>query len=75
MPYVTLLINGTGWSSGFPRLLSTKQLASAIAKAHSLKLPGAASRGKCIGDISCDIRVRTCLPPRYAASDPEIGRT
>lgn len=55
MPYVTLLINGTGWSSGFPRLLSTKQLAGAIAKAQSMNLPGAASRGKCIGDISCDI--------------------
>ncbi|KXN82807.1 Alpha-aminoadipic semialdehyde synthase, mitochondrial [Leucoagaricus sp. SymC.cos] len=55
MPYVTLLINGTGWSTGFPRLLSTKQLASAIAKAQSLNLPGAATRGKCIGDISCDI--------------------
>lgn len=56
MPYVTLLINGTGWASGFPRLLSTKQLAVAIAKAQSLHLAGAATRGKCIGDISCDIK-------------------
>ncbi|KXN92623.1 Alpha-aminoadipic semialdehyde synthase [Leucoagaricus sp. SymC.cos] len=55
MPYVTLLINGTGWSTGFPRLLSTKQLASAITKAQSLNPPGAVTRGKCIGDISCDI--------------------
>ncbi|KAF9446416.1 hypothetical protein P691DRAFT_783738 [Macrolepiota fuliginosa MF-IS2] len=55
MPYVTLLINGTGWSTGFPRLLTTQQLTHAIAKAQSLNLPGAASRGKCIGDISCDI--------------------
>ncbi|KXN92625.1 Alpha-aminoadipic semialdehyde synthase, mitochondrial [Leucoagaricus sp. SymC.cos] len=55
MPYVTLLINGTGWSTGFPHLLSTKQLASATTKAQSLNLPGAVTRGKCIGDISCDI--------------------
>jgi len=75
MPYVTLLINGTGWSTGFPRLLSTKQLADAIAKAQSMNFPGAASRGRCIGDISCDIRVRTCLPSRYAIPDHEIGRS
>lgn len=57
MPYVTLLINGTGWSTGFPRLLTTQQLSSAITKAQSLSLPGAVTRGKCIGDISCDIGV------------------
>lgn len=57
MPYVTLLINGTGWSTGFPRVLPTKDFANAIAKAQSLNLPGAASRGRCVGDISCDIEV------------------
>jgi alpha-aminoadipic semialdehyde synthase len=57
MPYVTLLINGTGWSSGFPSVLTTQQLSNAIAKARSLGIPGAVTRARCIGDISCDIGV------------------
>jgi alpha-aminoadipic semialdehyde synthase len=41
-PYLTLLLNGVGWNVGFPRLLTTSQLASA-------------ERLAAIGDISCDI--------------------
>jgi alpha-aminoadipic semialdehyde synthase len=41
-PYLTLLINGVGWDTGFPRLLTTSQLALA-------------KRLAAVGDISCDI--------------------
>ncbi|KAI0302611.1 Saccharopine dehydrogenase-domain-containing protein [Russula brevipes] len=41
-PYLTLLLNGVGWGIGFPRLLTTSQLALA-------------KRLAAIGDISCDI--------------------
>lgn len=41
-PYLTLLINGVGWNIGFPRLLTTSQLALA-------------KRLAAVGDISCDI--------------------
>lgn len=41
-PYLTLLINGVGWNVGFPRLLTTSQLALA-------------KRLAAVGDISCDI--------------------
>ncbi|KAI9456540.1 Saccharopine dehydrogenase-domain-containing protein [Lactarius psammicola] len=41
-PYLTLLLNGVGWNVGFPRLLTTSQLALA-------------KRLAAIGDISCDI--------------------
>ncbi|KAH9047781.1 Saccharopine dehydrogenase-domain-containing protein [Lactarius hengduanensis] len=41
-PYLTLLLNGVGWNVGFPRLLTTAQLALA-------------KRLAAIGDISCDI--------------------
>ena len=39
---MTLLINGVGWNTGFPRLLTTSQLALA-------------KRLAAVGDISCDI--------------------
>jgi len=41
-PYLTLLLNGVGWNVGFPRLLTTSQLALA-------------KRLAAVGDISCDI--------------------
>ncbi|KAI9511190.1 Saccharopine dehydrogenase-domain-containing protein [Russula earlei] len=41
-PYLTLLLNGVGWNIGFPRLLTTPQLAQA-------------KRLAAVGDISCDI--------------------
>ncbi|KAI0001339.1 Saccharopine dehydrogenase-domain-containing protein [Russula compacta] len=41
-PYLTLLLNGVGWNIGFPRLLTTSQLALA-------------KRLAAVGDISCDI--------------------
>ncbi|KAF9005216.1 Saccharopine dehydrogenase-domain-containing protein [Cyathus striatus] len=49
-PYLTLFLNGTGWSPGFPRLMTTQQLSTALQKAQ--KLGGA--RFTNIGDISCD---------------------
>ncbi|XP_006457019.1 hypothetical protein AGABI2DRAFT_188762 [Agaricus bisporus var. bisporus H97] len=55
MPYVTLFLNGTGWASGFPSILTTQQLSNAISKAQSLGIPSAVTRARCIGDISCDI--------------------
>ncbi|KAI0057988.1 hypothetical protein BV25DRAFT_1919690 [Artomyces pyxidatus] len=41
-PYISLLLNGAGWAPGFPRLLTTAQLALA-------------PRLVAVGDISCDI--------------------
>ncbi|KAI0318332.1 Saccharopine dehydrogenase-domain-containing protein [Amylostereum chailletii] len=41
-PYLTLLINGAGWTPAFPRLLTTAQLPLA-------------TRLAAVGDISCDI--------------------
>ncbi|KAL0579711.1 hypothetical protein V5O48_002275 [Marasmius crinis-equi] len=52
-PYLTLLINGTGWSPGFPRLMSNEGLIECLTKARTLP-GGHAFRGTNVGDISCD---------------------
>lgn len=52
-PYLTLLLNGTGWAPGFPRLLSTSDLIASLHRAKSLP-GGIAFRGTNVGDISCD---------------------
>lgn len=50
-PYISLLINGTGWKPGFPRLLNNQQLAAA--QRHAKR--GGKLRFRSIADISCDI--------------------
>ncbi|KAF5338828.1 hypothetical protein D9758_012081 [Tetrapyrgos nigripes] len=66
-PYLTLLLNGTGWSPGFPRLMTNEQLAQALPLAKLIDThlhhhhvfpisgkPPKSSRGLNVGDISCD---------------------
>ncbi|KAG6841649.1 hypothetical protein C0991_008634 [Blastosporella zonata] len=73
-PYLTLFLNGVGWSSGFPRLMSNEQLS--VALAHASTFGGA--RFTNIGDISCDIegglqfltRATTLSDPFYQISPP-----
>ncbi|KAH7099522.1 Saccharopine dehydrogenase-domain-containing protein [Auriculariales sp. MPI-PUGE-AT-0066] len=50
-PYLTLFVNGTGWSPGFPRLMTTEQLGLAVKQARELS----PSRFTTIADVSCDI--------------------
>ncbi|KAF9260363.1 hypothetical protein L218DRAFT_907270 [Marasmius fiardii PR-910] len=52
-PYLTLLLNGTGWAPGYPRLMTNEQLVECLIKAKTLP-GGSAFRGTNIGDISCD---------------------
>lgn len=52
-PYLTLFINGAGWSPSFPRLMTNKQLVTALGRAKEVGRGRFAS----IGDISCDIGV------------------
>ena len=54
-PYLTLLLNGIGWSSAFPRLMTNEQLSVALKRAQVL----GGARFTNIGDISCDVEV--CL--------------
>ncbi|TFK35818.1 Saccharopine dehydrogenase-domain-containing protein [Crucibulum laeve] len=50
-PYLTLFLNGTGWSPGFPRLMTNDQLPFALDRAKSI----GGARFTNIGDISCDV--------------------
>lgn len=50
-PYLTLLLNGTGWSPSFPRLMTNDQLTVALDRAKAL----GGARFTNIGDISCDV--------------------
>lgn len=50
-PYISLLINGTGWKPGFPRLMDNVQLAQA--QFFASRVGGA--RFRVVADISCDI--------------------
>ncbi|EFI26592.1 alpha-aminoadipic semialdehyde synthase [Coprinopsis cinerea okayama7 len=50
-PYLTLLLNGTGWSPSYPRILPTDTLPSVLSHAYSI----GGLRATNIGDISCDI--------------------
>ncbi|CAG8733064.1 11885_t:CDS:2, partial [Acaulospora colombiana] len=52
-PYVSLVINGTGWKPGFPRLMNNLQLAEAQKLAQEIGI----ARFRTIADISCDIQV------------------
>ena len=50
-PYLTLFLNGVGWSNGFPRLMSNDQLVIALKRAQEL----GGARCTNIGDITCDV--------------------
>lgn len=50
-PYLTLFLNGTGWSPSFPRLMTNEQLTVALERARQL----GGARFTNIGDISCDV--------------------
>ncbi|KAG9005553.1 hypothetical protein FRB90_010309 [Tulasnella sp. 427] len=50
-PYTTVLINGTGWALGCPRILPTSALPETIKLARNV----GRSRFRTIADISCDI--------------------
>ncbi|KAF8634324.1 hypothetical protein AX15_000984 [Amanita polypyramis BW_CC] len=50
-PYLTLFLNGVGWSNGFPRLMSNEQLVIALKRAQEL----GGARCTNIGDITCDV--------------------
>jgi hypothetical protein len=52
-PYLTLLLNGAGWSPSFPQLMTNEQLTVALDRAHTL----GGARFTNIGDISCDVEV------------------
>jgi hypothetical protein len=53
-PYLTLFLNGVGWSPSFPRLMTKEQLTAALQLARGLD----GFRFTNIGDISCDVGVR-----------------
>ena len=51
-PYTTLLINGAGWQPGFPRLMTTEQLAQAQQFSRNISPYG---RFRTVADVSCDV--------------------
>ncbi|KAF8530178.1 Saccharopine dehydrogenase-domain-containing protein [Hysterangium stoloniferum] len=52
-PYTTLLINGTGWKPGFPRLMTNAQMAQARLASHKFSGHG---RFRTVADVSCDVK-------------------
>ncbi|EMD35803.1 hypothetical protein CERSUDRAFT_52831 [Gelatoporia subvermispora B] len=54
-PYLSLLLNGVGWSPGFPRLMTNAQLRETLEVTLNM---GARGKGRfaCVGDISCDVQ-------------------
>ncbi|KAF5378151.1 hypothetical protein D9615_007633 [Tricholomella constricta] len=75
-PYLTLFLNGTGWSPTFPRLMTKEQLPIALDRARAL----GGARFTNIGDISCDVegglefldRATTLSSPFYKISPPTV---
>ncbi|KAG6909409.1 hypothetical protein DXG01_000710 [Tephrocybe rancida] len=75
-PYLTLFLNGTGWSTNFPRLMTNEQLSVALDRARAF----GGARFTNIGDISCDIegglqfltRATTLSSPFYKISPPPV---
>ncbi|KAH9946562.1 Saccharopine dehydrogenase-domain-containing protein [Amylocystis lapponica] len=66
-PYLSLLLNGTGWSPAFPRLMTSAQVVLALERAQHV------GRGRfaCIGDISCDVEGGVeVLPHSSTLSEP-----
>ncbi|OCH83748.1 hypothetical protein OBBRIDRAFT_892143 [Obba rivulosa] len=69
-PYLSLLLNGVGWSPGFPRLMTNAQLRETLEIAQSM---GARGKGRfaCVGDISCDVEGGLeFLPHHSTLSEP-----
>ncbi|KII95578.1 hypothetical protein PLICRDRAFT_34485 [Plicaturopsis crispa FD-325 SS-3] len=50
-PYLSMLINGAGWTPGFPRLVSNSQLPTLLSRAREV----GSGRFAVVGDISCDV--------------------
>ncbi|PFH49159.1 hypothetical protein AMATHDRAFT_148287 [Amanita thiersii Skay4041] len=50
-PYLTLFLNGVGWSPAYPRLMNNLQLVTALRRAQEL----GGARFTNIGDITCDV--------------------
>ncbi|KZT33116.1 hypothetical protein SISSUDRAFT_993382 [Sistotremastrum suecicum HHB10207 ss-3] len=51
-PHLTVFVNGIGWKTGFPRLMTTSQLSHAVATSRKLYGP---VRRLSVADITCDI--------------------
>ncbi|KAF8183637.1 hypothetical protein BJ912DRAFT_928061 [Pholiota molesta] len=75
-PYLTLFLNGAGWSPSYPRLMTNEQLRVALTRAASLR----GARFTNIGDISCDIegglefltQATTLSAPFYKIRPPNL---
>ncbi|EGN97202.1 hypothetical protein SERLA73DRAFT_169625 [Serpula lacrymans var. lacrymans S7.3] len=66
-PYLTLFLNGIGWTPAHPRLMTNEQLVVALTKAKEI----GKARFSCIGDISCDVEGGLEFMPRASTlSDP-----
>ncbi|KDQ17415.1 hypothetical protein BOTBODRAFT_105760 [Botryobasidium botryosum FD-172 SS1] len=50
-PYISLLINGTGWNPGFPRLMTSEQCEIAVKTAGRI----GKGRFRSVADVSCDV--------------------
>ncbi|KAF8804193.1 hypothetical protein BYT27DRAFT_7194939 [Phlegmacium glaucopus] len=75
-PYLTLFLNGAGWSPSFPRLMTNEQLAVALEMARGMD----GFRFTNIGDISCDVegglefltKATTLSQPFYKTRPPTL---
>lgn len=57
-PYLTTLINGVGWQSGFPRTMTNRDFQSLIDQS------GGEPRLAAVQDVSCDLKV---IPNQWPA--------
>lgn len=55
-PYLTLLLNGTGWAPGFPRLIGKEALGDCVKQIKDIEREIGRREGRfgVVGDISCD---------------------
>ncbi|KAF9067905.1 Saccharopine dehydrogenase-domain-containing protein [Rhodocollybia butyracea] len=55
-PYLTLLLNGTGWAPGFPRLIGKEALGDCVKRIKDIEREIGRREGRfgVVGDISCD---------------------
>lgn len=52
-PYLTTLVNGVGWQSGFPRTVTNRDIQALIERS------GGEPRLAAVQDVSCDLKVFT----------------
>ncbi|EPQ53172.1 hypothetical protein GLOTRDRAFT_140080 [Gloeophyllum trabeum ATCC 11539] len=64
-PYLTLLLHGAGWAQGFPRVMTNEGLATSLEIARGL-WGGEKGRGRCVGDVSCDVEGGLEFLPRHS---------